>query len=282
MRREFHVRFSEGGGVKLPSATRLVILCRTREEADAALAEVRAWVSENGLVLHPEKTHVGDCRQPGQGFEFLGYRFEAGQRHVRQKSLNKVSLDEETTDWRAVCGTTARTVRREGSAKADPYPYQGRPGTVSLGLMSAAVRAPARLEQEPGAALHLVDEGFEQAGGPGVAVVVAELVRLAHGLRHGAVVRFELLQHRPRRDEGLVIVVDRLQPADMTDRTQRRLAELAHPLLPQLSPATSRRQSLDRPPIPCSIFVHDQFEQWKSGAWPIGRRRTARYRGLGA
>ena len=67
-----------------------VILCRTREEADAALAEVRAWVSGNGLALHPEKTHVGDCRRPGQGFEFLGYRFEAGQRLVRKKSLNKL------------------------------------------------------------------------------------------------------------------------------------------------------------------------------------------------
>ena len=89
MRRGFHVRFCEGGGVRFPSATRLVILCRTRQEADAALAEVRAWVSENGLALHPDKTHVGDCGQPGQGFEFLGYRFEAGQRHVRQKSLNK-------------------------------------------------------------------------------------------------------------------------------------------------------------------------------------------------
>ena len=32
----------------------------------------------------------GDCRQPGQGFEFLGYRFEAGERHVRKKSLNKL------------------------------------------------------------------------------------------------------------------------------------------------------------------------------------------------
>jgi len=67
-----------------------VILCRTREEAEAALEDVRAWVSENGLALHPEKTHVGDCRQPGQGFEFLGYRFEAGQRHVRKKSLTKL------------------------------------------------------------------------------------------------------------------------------------------------------------------------------------------------
>ena len=33
------------------------------------------------------KTHVGDCRQAGQGFEFLGYRFEAGRRWVRPKSL---------------------------------------------------------------------------------------------------------------------------------------------------------------------------------------------------
>jgi RNA-directed DNA polymerase len=67
-----------------------VILCRTLEEAQAALEAVRAWVNENGLVLHPDKTHVGDCRQPGQGFEFLGYRFEAGERHVRKKSLDKL------------------------------------------------------------------------------------------------------------------------------------------------------------------------------------------------
>ena len=40
-----------------------VILCRTAEEADAALGEVRAWVNEAGLALHPAKTHAGDCRQ---------------------------------------------------------------------------------------------------------------------------------------------------------------------------------------------------------------------------
>ena len=33
------------------------------------------------------------------------------------------SLDEETADWRAVCGKTARTVRRAGWAKAHPDPY---------------------------------------------------------------------------------------------------------------------------------------------------------------
>jgi RNA-directed DNA polymerase len=66
-----------------------VILTGSREEADAALALVAAWVAENGLTLHPEKTRVGDCRQPGEGFDFLGYRFEAGRRHVRLKSLQR-------------------------------------------------------------------------------------------------------------------------------------------------------------------------------------------------
>ena len=52
--------------------------------------EVRTWVEANGLTLHPDKTHVGDCRQKGEGFEFLGYRFEAGRRWVRKKSLKRI------------------------------------------------------------------------------------------------------------------------------------------------------------------------------------------------
>jgi RNA-directed DNA polymerase len=81
---------AERGYRMVRHADDFVILCRSREEADAALEEVRAWVSENGLTLHPEKTHVGDCRKPGEGFEFLGYRFEAGRRDVRKKSLTKL------------------------------------------------------------------------------------------------------------------------------------------------------------------------------------------------
>jgi RNA-directed DNA polymerase len=67
-----------------------VVLCKSREEANAALAEIRAWVADNGLRLHPNKTHVGDCRLVGEGFEFLGYRFEAGRRFVRKKSLDRL------------------------------------------------------------------------------------------------------------------------------------------------------------------------------------------------
>ena len=96
--------------MRSPRATHLVILCRTREEAEAALEDVRAWVSENGLALHPEKTRVGDCRQPGQGFEFLGYRFEAGQRHVRKKSLTKLKDSIRAKTKRTRGDTLARIV----------------------------------------------------------------------------------------------------------------------------------------------------------------------------
>ena len=211
---------AERGTRMVRYADDFVILCRTREDADLALDLVDRWVTANGLTLHPSKTHVGDCRVPGQGFEFLGYRFEAGTRSVRKKSFDRIKdtirektkrttgqslefviaslnrplrgwfgyfkharrktfdrLDkfirrrirallrkqdkrpgigrsqddhrrwpnaffadlglfalsaawdharraEETTDWRAVCRKTARTVRREGSPKGDPYPYQ--------------------------------------------------------------------------------------------------------------------------------------------------------------
>lgn len=67
-----------------------VILCADASEARQALDQVHTWTQEHGLTLHPDKTHVGNCRQVGQGFDFLGYRFENGQRRVRAKSLHAI------------------------------------------------------------------------------------------------------------------------------------------------------------------------------------------------
>jgi RNA-directed DNA polymerase len=66
-----------------------VILCRSREEADRALAEVQAWTAEAALTLHPDKTRIVDASQAG-GFEFLGYHFEHGRRWPRAKSMRKL------------------------------------------------------------------------------------------------------------------------------------------------------------------------------------------------
>jgi RNA-directed DNA polymerase len=67
-----------------------VVLCKSAIEAGNALAVVRAWTEKNGLTLHPDKIHVGNCMKRGCGFDFLGYRFESGKRYVRKKSQIKV------------------------------------------------------------------------------------------------------------------------------------------------------------------------------------------------
>jgi RNA-directed DNA polymerase len=84
---ELDVEMRKAGVVMVRYADDAVVLCRSQAEAESALARMRAWVIASGLTLHPDKTHIGDCRVEGQGFEFLGYRFEAGKRWVRKKSL---------------------------------------------------------------------------------------------------------------------------------------------------------------------------------------------------
>jgi RNA-directed DNA polymerase len=66
-----------------------VILCRSREEAQAALDRVNELIQERGLTMHPDKTSLVDTGKVGQSFEFLGYHFENGTRWPRKKSLNK-------------------------------------------------------------------------------------------------------------------------------------------------------------------------------------------------
>lgn len=81
---------AERGYPMVRYADDFVILTRNHAEAEAALALVKMWVTSNGLTLHPDKTRIANCRKKGNGFEFLGYRFERGRRHVRKKSLDKL------------------------------------------------------------------------------------------------------------------------------------------------------------------------------------------------
>lgn len=64
-----------------------VILCRSRQEAETALALVQAWVNEAGLTLHPEKTRI--VNELETSFDFLGYKFLKHRRFPRKKSLAK-------------------------------------------------------------------------------------------------------------------------------------------------------------------------------------------------
>ncbi len=82
MRREFHVRFLEGLGVRFPGATRLVIGFELQEDAQRVNQLLGERLAEYGLELHPEKTRMVDFRRPphrlqgGKGpgtFDFLGF-----------------------------------------------------------------------------------------------------------------------------------------------------------------------------------------------------------------
>src|SRR6266571_4286577 len=91
MRREFHVRFCEGGGVRFPSATRLVVGFQHREDAERFLADLRDRFARFGLALQAEKTRLLEFgryaaqnrRVRGDGkpetFNFLGFTHICGR-----------------------------------------------------------------------------------------------------------------------------------------------------------------------------------------------------------
>jgi RNA-directed DNA polymerase len=87
MRREFHVRFCEGGGVRVPSATRLVIFVSgTRDHALALRDTASEVLAPMGLRLSDEKTricHIDD------GFDFLGWRI---RRRLRRGQAGRKTI----------------------------------------------------------------------------------------------------------------------------------------------------------------------------------------------
>jgi RNA-directed DNA polymerase len=77
-------RMAELGYEMVRYADDFVILCRSQDEAEAALEEVKCFVASAGLTLHPEKTRVVDSRETS--FNFLGYSFRGASRFPRAKS----------------------------------------------------------------------------------------------------------------------------------------------------------------------------------------------------
>lgn len=80
---------AESGYEMVRYADDFVILCRSQEQAEAALETIRQWVTDNGLTLHPTKTHIVDARE--KSFDFLGYSFRGRFRFPRKKSHQKLT-----------------------------------------------------------------------------------------------------------------------------------------------------------------------------------------------
>ena len=80
------VRMTTAGRTIVRYADDFVILCQSQEEAEAALAEVAAWIERNmDLRCIRTRRMLATARRAGHGFDFLGYRFDGGHRYVRSQ-----------------------------------------------------------------------------------------------------------------------------------------------------------------------------------------------------
>jgi RNA-directed DNA polymerase len=73
----------------------LIVLCKTPEDAQEALAKLACWVQDNGLTLHPDKTRTVNMHHPKAYVDFLGYRFYRSakgklSRFPRHKSMKRL------------------------------------------------------------------------------------------------------------------------------------------------------------------------------------------------
>ena len=161
-------RLMEQNGYRMVRyADDFVILCASEAEADAARRQVTAWVNASSLTLHPCKTRIGDAAQPGHGFEFLGYRFEAGRRFVRSKSLKafKEKVRHRTirsrgdsrsgTDHRA---TSTPMLHGDGSATSNT-PGHACSRRIDQMISTAAARCPAQAGKRPSIGRSEADHG---------------------------------------------------------------------------------------------------------------------------
>jgi RNA-directed DNA polymerase len=82
-------RWAERGhGVLVRYADDLLAMCRTREEAAAALASLRQILAELGLELKDAKTRIVHLAEGGEGVDFLGFH----HRWVRAKRARHVQF----------------------------------------------------------------------------------------------------------------------------------------------------------------------------------------------
>jgi len=102
MRRESHVRFCESGGVRSPSATRLVMAFEDFHDAQRVLAVLGKRLARYGLTLHPDKTRFVDFRPKrpdggrhpdthGTTFDFLGFTHVWGKSRKGKAVVRQVT-----------------------------------------------------------------------------------------------------------------------------------------------------------------------------------------------
>lgn len=141
-------------------ADELVVLCRTKEEAQAGLAFLRQWRAEAGLTLHPTKTRRLNAQT--EGLDFLGWHFRGGKKWPRKQSQPKLR-----EKWRPLTRRCTGRSLREIIGRVNPilrgwYGYYRESHSTGLrgpdGWLRRRLRALLRKrEKRPGYGLSKAD-----------------------------------------------------------------------------------------------------------------------------
>jgi hypothetical protein len=118
---------------------------------------VPAWLYLTGKADAPARSYAARsiqemqmlrafARRSGERGETLALYTSHGVEACAFVVYGPLGPNGETTNWRAVCGRTARTVRREGAARVAPYPY--RKSMIPEGAPAMAA-PPARSRRGP-------------------------------------------------------------------------------------------------------------------------------------
>jgi RNA-directed DNA polymerase len=149
MRRESHVRFCEGGGVRFPSATRLIVGFQTRADGQRFLDDLRERLHKFALELHGDKTRLiefgrfaaDERKRRGEGkpesFNFLGFthicgktrkegRFAVVRKTMRKRMQAKLS-EVKAELWRRMHHPVPEVAKWLSSVLRGHYQYYGVP-----------------------------------------------------------------------------------------------------------------------------------------------------------
>lgn len=169
------VAMAEAGFEMVRYADDLVILCRTKEEAEQALDRLGTLTTERALRLHPVKTRLVDVSLPGEGFDFLGYHFERGTRWPRAKSLKKLRDAIRSKTPRSHGGSLAEIIEDVNSTLRGWFAYFKHSHKPTFAIVDKWVRRRLRSILRKRRGLHGISRGYDHFRWPN------EFFR-AHGL----------------------------------------------------------------------------------------------------
>jgi hypothetical protein len=118
-----------------------VIVCRTRQEAEAALATARAFLHERlGVSLHPEKTRIVHITN---GFEFLGYKIRKGKGlKLSARGPNSMRPCIQPTAWPPASDAAVPSIMSSSDATVKRAPALARRLSISACVNAGPKKGP--------------------------------------------------------------------------------------------------------------------------------------------